>query len=56
MLFKGIDLAIGLRIGARQQQRLLDAFHRGGSTDPELTAALRVQEPAPPTAGSAVLP
>lgn len=35
LLFKGIDLVMGLRIGAKEEQTGLDAFHHGGSIYPE---------------------
>lgn len=35
VLFKGIDLAMGLRIGVKAEQQGLDAFHHGGSAYPE---------------------
>ncbi len=41
VLFKGIDMAMGLRIGAKEEQKGLDEFHHGGSIYPEMA----VEEP-----------
>ncbi len=38
VLFKGIDMAMGLRIGAKEEQKGLDEFHHGGSIYPEAVA------------------
>ncbi|MGB0652951.1 MAG: ammonium transporter [Thermoplasmatota archaeon] len=42
ILFKGLDLVMGLRIGSKEEQTGLDEFHHGGSAYPELTAVLGV--------------
>lgn len=42
VLFKGLDLAVGLRVSADEERRGLDDAHHGGVAYPELSAVLAI--------------